>query len=219
MGNKPASAEGGRRFINQKRAVPAIAGFAFFIVISYYVMTRDVLIFDTAVREYIYGLRGEGLTVFFRTVTYIGNKQTIALICILFLLIPAVRFSCGIPLSAAALLAAGIQHALKVSFHRARPDLALHLIDQGGYSFPSGHSFSVLIFYGMIIFLCRRNMKDRTAANWITVLLSCLIITIGFSRIYLGVHYPTDVLGGWSIGLCILMLMISVFLFVQGEKK
>ncbi|HYE67901.1 MAG TPA: phosphatase PAP2 family protein, partial [Anaerovoracaceae bacterium] len=53
-------------------------------------------------------------------------------------------------------------------------------------------------------------IKDRKAVNLITFLLSCLIILIGFSRIYLGVHYPTDVLGGWSLGLCVLMVFISV---------
>lgn len=206
------------RFMNQKRAVPAAAGFAVFTAISYFVITRDVLVFDTVVREFIYGLRSDGLTAFFRTVTYIGNKQTIALICILFLLIPSRRLTWGVPMTAAALAAAGIQHALKISFHRARPDLALHLIDQGGYSFPSGHSFSVLIFYGMIIFLCRHYMKNRSAANLLTILLSGLIVSIGFSRIYLGVHYPTDVLGGWSAGLCVLMIMISSVLFLQKGK-
>lgn len=203
-------------FINKKKAVTAAAGFSAFIVISYFVMTRDVLTFDTMVREFIYSHRSEGLTVFFRAVTSIGNEETIALICILFLLLPSRRLAWGVPMTAAALTAAGIQHALKVSFHRARPDLALHLIDQGGYSFPSGHSFSVLIFYGMIIYLCRRYMKSRSLANLLTFLLTCLIALIGFSRIYLGVHYPTDVLGGWSAGLCILMIILSSVLFLQS---
>lgn len=201
------------KFINKERAIPAVAGFVLFAIISYFVMTRDTMAFDTVVCEFIYGLRSEHLTAFLTGITYLGNWQTITLICILFLLIPRARLPYGVPLSAAALAASVIQKALKVSFHRARPDLALHLIDQGGYSFPSGHSFSVLIFYGMLIFLCRRNMKSKAAANLITVLLSCLIPLIGFSRIYLGVHYPTDVLGGWSIGLCVLMITISCILF------
>jgi undecaprenyl-diphosphatase len=206
------------RFMSKKTAIPAIAGFAAFVAVSCFVLTRDVLVFDTVVRKSIYSFRDGGLTFFFKTVTSFGNRETIALICILFLVIPRFRISWGLPLSATALAAAGIQHALKVSFHRARPDLALHLIDQGGYSFPSGHSFSVLIFYGMVIFLCRRYMKNRPAANLLTLLLSCLIFFIGFSRIYLGVHYPTDVLGGWSAGLCVLMVMVSSVQFIQKGK-
>jgi len=207
-----------RAFMNKKRALPAIAGFVLFAAISYLIITQDTLAFDTVLREYIYRIRNEGLTFFFTMVTSLGNWNTITLICCLFLLVPRVRMSFGVPLSAAAILASLIQKSLKVSFHRARPDLALHLINQGGYSFPSGHSFTVLIFYGMIIFLCRQNIKDRKAANLITFLFSCLIILIGFSRIYLGVHYPTDVLGGWSLGLCVLMIMISCILFFQREK-
>lgn len=197
------------RFLNKRALIPAVAGFTVFLAISFFVITRDVIAFDTVVREAIYGLRSNGLTAFFRAVTSLGNKQTIALLCVLFLLVPATRLAYGVPASSAALLAAGIQYALKVSFHRARPDLALHLISQGGYSFPSGHSFSVLIFYSMILYLCRRNIKNKAISNLITILLTALILTIGFSRIYLGVHYPTDVLGGWSLGLCVLMVMIS----------
>ena len=196
-----------------------MAGFVLFVIISYFVITQDTSVFDTVIREYIYDFRNEGLTFIFTMVTYLGNWNTITLLCCLFLLVPRVRISFGLPLTAAAILASLIQKALKVSFHRARPDLSLHLINQGGYSFPSGHSFSVLIFYGMIIFLCRQNIKDRKAANLITVLLSCLIILIGFSRIYLGVHYPTDVLGGWSLGLCVLMVFISVFEFYNMRRN
>ena len=219
MGNNRVDGNKDICFINKKRTVSAIAGFAVFAAISFFVITRDVLVFDTAVREYIYSLRSDGLTAFFRTVTCLGNWQTITLICLLFLLIPRMRISFGIPVSAAAILASLIQKALKVTFHRARPDLALHLISQGGYSFPSGHSFTVLIFYGMIIYLCRSNMKSRAAANLTTALLACLIPLIGFSRIYLGVHFPTDVLGGWSIGLCVLMVMVSAVLFFKRQKN
>ena len=206
-------------YIARGRAAAAFAGLVFFAVISYFVVTQDTPAFDTVVREYIYSLRGEGLTAFFTRVTYLGNWQAITLICCLFLLLPGVRHSFGIPLSATALTAALIQRVLKVSFHRARPDLTLHLITQGGYSFPSGHSFSVLIFYGTVIFLCRRNLKDKTAANAITALLSCLILLIGFSRVYLGVHYPTDVLGGWSLGLSVLMVISSRILFFDSRRK
>lgn len=207
------------QFITRQRAVPAIAGAVLFAVIAYFIMTRDSLAFDTVVRQYIYGMRSHGLTVLLKTVTYMGNSRTVTLICCIFLAIPRSRMTFGLPLSAASLLAVSIQKVLKVAFHRQRPDLSLHLISQGGYSFPSGHSFTVLIFYGMMIYLCRRYIKDRRIANLITVLLSCLIAAIGFSRVYLGVHFPTDVLGGWSLGVSMLMIFISCLLYVQRAKR
>jgi len=196
------------RLMNWKLAIPAAVGFVIFAVISYFVMTQDVLAFDAAVGKFVYGFRSEGLTCLLTMITGLGNWQTIALICILLLLFPRTRFSCGVPSSAAYLAARGILEILKLFFQRERPDSALHLITESGYSYPSGHAFSVLIFYGMLIFLCRSNIKNRNAANLITALLCCLVLLIGISRIYLGVHYPTDVLGGWSIGLCVLMIFI-----------
>jgi len=206
-------------FLDKKRALPAAAGLAFFTAISFFVMTRDTLAFDTAVREFIYGLRSDGLTAFFKTVTYMGNWETVTLICCIFLVLPKVRIRFGVPLSVAAILATFTQKALKTAFQRPRPDLSLHLIQQGGYSFPSGHSFTILIFYGLLIFLCRSYIQDKHIANLITALLSCLIFLIGFSRIYLGVHFPTDVLGGWSLGFSLLMIFVSALLFLRENSR
>ncbi|MBR0598390.1 phosphatase PAP2 family protein [Sinanaerobacter chloroacetimidivorans] len=191
------------------RKSATLLSFIIFSVITFIVMANDTLLFDTVVREQIYEMRNDGLTFVLRTITYMGNKQTISVICILLLLFFPKRKLIAIPLTISAIISSTLQTALKITFHRARPDLALHLIDQGGFSYPSGHSMTVLVFYGMMILLCRRYIKDRTKANIATVLLSCMIFLIGFSRIYLGVHYPTDVLGGWSIGFCLLLILKS----------
>jgi undecaprenyl-diphosphatase len=71
----------------------------------------------------------------------------------------------------------------------------------------------------MLIYLCRKHIKNRAASNAVTVLLVCLIGTIGFSRIYLGVHFPTDVLGGWSMGICLLMVLISSIECLRRNKS
>lgn len=201
------------------RAICAVTGLLVFLFLAWLIVTRETIAFDTVIREYVYSVRNDSLTVFFRTITYLGNWSTITLVCCVLLLHSRTRSSFGIPLSAAAVFASLIQKALKVSFHRARPDLSLHLIDQGGYAFPSGHSFSVLIFYGMLLFLCRQHLRNTTAANLVTILLLSLIPLIGFSRIYLGVHYPTDVLGGWSMGLCVLMVFLSVYDLFQRKRR
>ena len=206
------------QFMTKQRAITAAAGFLLFIAVAYFIMTRDTLPFDTAVREFIYGLRSPDLTILIKAITSMGNSQTVTLLCCIFLVFPRSRMPFGVPLSVSSILAVSIQKVLKTAFHRQRPDLSLHLITQGGYSFPSGHSFTVLIFYGMMIYLCRRDIQNRRIANLITVLLSLLIAAIGFSRIYLGVHYPTDVLGGWSLGISMLMVFISGLLFFQRGK-
>ncbi|HEY3426893.1 MAG TPA: phosphatase PAP2 family protein [Negativicutes bacterium] len=100
---------------------------------------------------------------------------------------------------------------LKNLFHRARPDL-LHIVQETGYSFPSGHALATMCFYGMAAFLIMRTIacwRGRLAVMTLTLILS---VAIGISRIYLGVHYPTDVVAGYAAGsmwlaCCIALLM------------
>jgi undecaprenyl-diphosphatase len=207
------------KFISGKKAIWAAAGFLLFSVIAYFISSREVLAFDTVVRQSIYGIRNDALTVILKAFTYMGNWQTVTLICCALLFIRRLRFSFGFPAALTAVICTLIQDTLKLMFQRIRPDVSLHLIEQGGYSFPSGHSFTNFVFFGMIIFLCRRKLKNKTAANWITVLLGCLVFLIGFSRIYLGVHFPTDVLGGWALGLSLIMILTSALDFLQKNRR
>src|SRR5688572_2383263 len=94
----------------------------------------------------------------------------------------------------------GLNLILKNAFARERPDAALHLVEVSSTSFPSGHTMASSIFYLTIGALLARTAKRRREKAYFVG--SALLITffIGFSRVYLGVHYPTDVLAGWSAG-------------------
>ncbi len=207
------------KFISGKKVIWAAAGFLLFSVIAYFISSREVLAFDTIIRQEIYSLRNDTLTIVLKVFTYMGNWQTVTLICCALLFIRRLRFSFGFPAALTAVICTLIQDTLKLMFQRIRPDVSLHLIEQGGYSFPSGHSFTNFVFFGMIIFLCRRKLKNKATTNWITVLLGCLVFLIGFSRIYLGVHFPTDVLGGWALGLSLIMILTSALDFLQKNRR
>ncbi|MCI8519234.1 MAG: phosphatase PAP2 family protein [Clostridia bacterium] len=98
---------------------------------------------------------------------------------------------------------------IKNIFQRPRP-IEYRLIEETGYSFPSGHSMASMAFYGFIIYLIYKNIKNKYI-KWISIiLLSILILAIGFSRIYLGVHYTSDVLGGFLLTIAYLMVYTSV---------
>ena len=89
---------------------------------------------------------------------------------------------------------------LKHVFERQRPDAALHLVEVTSTSFPSGHSMASSIFYLTIGALLARTAKRRREKAYFVGSAVLLTFLIGFSRVYLGVHYPTDVLAGWSAG-------------------
>lgn len=187
--------------------IVCLAGFG---ITAWFVVKNDVLAFDTVIREWFYSIRSNGLTSVLRAVTYMGNWQTITALCILLLLIPKTRMRYGIPVSASALFITLFNKGVKMIFMRSRPDASLHLIDEGGYSFTSGHSITSMVVFGLLIFLVRKYVEDGKIANILTALLAIPWIFIGLSRIYMGVHYPTDVLGGWLLGAAVLMVILSI---------
>ena len=103
-----------------------------------------------------------------------------------------------------------LNQLIKRILQRPRPT-EYRIIEETGYSFPSGHSMVSMAFYGYLIYLIYRFVKNKYL-KWISiVLLSLLICLIGISRIYLGVHYTSDVLGGFLISISYLVIYISAF--------
>jgi undecaprenyl-diphosphatase len=98
-------------------------------------------------------------------------------------------------------------------FARERPDI-LSLINETNYSFPSGHAMNNAAFYTIHILLTFKYIKKNLTKITLTVFFIVLTMAIGFSRIYLGVHYAGDVIGGWLIGFA-----VSVLIYFIWDKK
>ena len=101
-----------------------------------------------------------------------------------------------------------LNQLLKRILQRPRPT-EFRIIEETGYSFPSGHSMVSMAFYGYLIYLIYKYVENKYVKWTSIVLLSILICTIGVSRIYLGVHYTSDVLGGFCISISYLIIYIS----------
>ena len=102
-----------------------------------------------------------------------------------------------------------LNQLLKGILQRPRPT-EFRIIEETGYSFPSGHSMVSMAFYGYLIYLIYKYVKNKYIKTSLIILLSILICCIGISRIYLGVHYTSDVLGGFFISISYLIIYISV---------
>ena len=101
-----------------------------------------------------------------------------------------------------------LNQLLKRILQRPRPT-EFRIVEETGYSFPSGHSMVSMAFYGYLIYLIYRYIKNKYVKWTLITILSILICLIGISRIYLGVHYTSDVLGGFLLSISYLVVYIS----------
>lgn len=109
-------------------------------------------------------------------------------------------------------LIAGIANpTIKLLFMRPRPTLN-HLVTEHSYSFPSGHSTASVLLYGTIILLLPQFIKQKNFCLFLQIILGLGIFLIGISRIYVGVHFPSDVLGGFCFGLAWLLMTYPIYL-------
>ncbi len=110
-----------------------------------------------------------------------------------------------------------LNQLLKRILRRPRPT-EFRIVEETGYSFPSGHSMVSMAFYGYLIYLIYRYIKNKYIKWLLIVLLSILICLIGISRIYLGVHYTSDVLGGFLLSISYLVVYISLIKKILSEE-
>ena len=188
---------------------------AAFILLAWLVMTGRAAGFDQSVDQFAYSTRSALTKGIWIPLTNLANWRVIVGAIAVLLLIPGTRRKFGVPLCVTSLLTLALYKILKTVFARPRPDASLWLVSEHGFSFPSGHSLNGLVFYGLLIVLVRRYCTSRRAANTITLILALVLLAIGWSRIFLGVHYASDVLAGYSAGI----VCVSAASIVIDKRK
>lgn len=205
--------------MKKKRGVIFAAGLVLFVLLAILMVTGNLQWFDDPIREWVYSIRNPALTEVLKVITYMGNWQTITLLCIVLLLFRKTRLRYGVPVSAGAIFVTIFNRIIKLIFKRPRPEESLHLIEEGGYSFTSGHSITSMVVFGLLIYLVGKYVKNRKAANILTAALAVPWIFIGLSRIYMGVHFPSDVLAGWALGAAVLVGIIVIVEKCDARRK
>ena len=149
----------------------------------------------------------DSLTPIFKIITWFGSATClIPLAVILFFTIKNKKV--GGLVGANLVIVTILSQALKIIIQRPRPT-EYRIINETGYSFPSGHSMVSMAFYGFLIYLIYKNIKNKYLKISLIVILSLLIVMIGISRIYLGVHYTSDVCAGFLVSLSYLIIYIN----------
>ncbi|OOE12996.1 phosphatase PAP2 family protein [Fictibacillus arsenicus] len=191
-----------------------------FFELSEDLMEQERFTFDQVIIQYVLNIRTETLTEIMKFITFLGGKTILTLLLIgsLVWLIVKRKNYWGAIFYIIAVAGGGlINLGLKHWFGRVRPEESL-IVEQG-FSYPSGHSMGSLIYYGFLGYLVIRSQRGRSLKLLLGIGFITLILLIGFSRIYLGVHYPSDVLAGFSAGTVWLLLCIGGRESIRAYKK
>lgn len=162
---------------------------------------------DTSLYNLIIKLMSTNTTTIMKFISYLGSATVLIILTFIFLIIlKNKRDSKYIAVNL--ILVFLLNRFLKLIIARPRPEI-LRLVQEDGYSFPSGHSMVSMGFYGFLIYLIFKNIQSKKLKYPLIIFLSILILLIGISRIYLGVHYFTDVIGGFIIAIIYLIVFIK----------
>lgn len=197
-------------FINNKRKIIVVISL---IILS---LTVNMVFFNTHnAIDKISFQRTSFLTNLFLFITKFGNAYTLILITLLTLFIKNKKSFKYISVNL--VLSSTINFVLKLILQRPRP-IDIDLIDALGYSYPSGHAMVSLSFYGFIIYLLIKSNIKMYIKISLSFILILLIILIGISRVYLGVHYLTDIIAGYSVSIIYLAIYTMVYKHLSNKK-
>ena len=184
-----------------------MAALAVFGWLALAVWMGGTLLFDFAVRDLVHTWASPPLTNIMLGFTHMGEPIFLVLLTLVvaWRLGAAHRWTAARLLAISTLSAWALSEILKLVFHRPRPAAFFGYQEPATYSFPSGHAVVSVCFYGALAtILARRTESPARRKLWYSIA-AVIVLSIGFSRIYLGVHYLTDVGGGYALGLAILL--------------
>lgn len=193
--------------------------FFMFYWLSSLVIGNEIEAFDEKVYSFVRYFASPLLDKVMLSSTFFGDRQFVVfpllglLIYYLFLK-PHKWYMIKIPVVAIGSITLNL--LLKQLYSRARPSLE-HMVAVDNFSFPSGHAMFSMSFYGLLIYIGWREINNKTISLSCCSLLGLLIILIGISRIYLGVHYPSDVFAGFLAGLFWLIVTLSLIDFIERK--
>lgn len=190
-----------------------------FLLILRDVYINEITFYDNSIKKMIVDkLRSDNLTYIMKIITFFGSAVPfIMIVAFLFMILKEKKYAylAGINL----LLITLLNNIIKIVIRRPRP-LNINIIVEKGFSFPSGHSMVSAAFYGFLIYIIHDNIKEKYLRYILYTSILILILLIGFSRIYLGVHYTSDVLAGFLISISYLIIYISILpKYIKRRRK
>ena len=197
----------------KKRTLWMLLGFIFcamvFLVIAFNLQNGALHTLDLSVTAALVAWRSPILTGVMKGMTALCAPVTLLLICFALMLLYR-RKHYSIPIAINLMVSVSLNYTLKNVFLRERPPLIYRAVAETGYSFPSGHAMAAMAFYGFLIYIVAQSAWGKRPKRLMIGLMSLVIALIGFSRVYLGVHYLSDVVAGSALSAAYLIAYSAV---------
>jgi len=192
--------------------VSAVFFFIFFNFIEEIFDKSSLLVFDKNVISFIESIRTPLLNKIMAFITYMGNSIAIVIsfliVVILLIILKKFRYLYSLLIS----MSSSVVFVLLIKniIGRQRPPVENALIVLKDFSFPSGHSYMAVAFYGLIIYFIFDMFKNNNTKYFILLAGIIFILSLGFSRLYLGVHWPSDVFAGFAAAIALIAAIITI---------
>tara|TARA_R110000765_G_scaffold61812_2_gene119677 strand:- start:945 stop:1682 length:738 start_codon:yes stop_codon:yes gene_type:complete len=201
--------------------IVVVGGINLFIELTETLKTDLLATYDTTITDYVISYRSPNLTSYFKFMTNVGDVYGYLIVLVIFLLLSLLvfkRWKYVVQATLVLALATVSNMMLKRFIDRARPGIE-HLVSVETLSYPSGHAMSAMAFYGFLIFLVTKFKIHKVIKYALIAILILLILSIGISRIYLGVHFPSDIAGGFIAGFIWVVFCVLVFDVIELFRK
>ena len=202
-----------------KKMIICVINIILFIILTILVFTKVTEPIDSAVESFILGIRHNHLTNIMRIFTNISSSYSLIVITFLIILIAIIRNK-RLPINTIVNLICSYltSYIFKIILRRPRPT-GEFLTNAGGFSYPSGHTMVSFAFFTFVAISAYEKINNKLIKVLIRIFTPILILIIGFSRIYLGVHYTTDIIGGYLLGTAYLMIFLTIREKNKKKKK
>jgi undecaprenyl-diphosphatase len=202
-------------------AVVAVLGLAAIVLTDAVVNHAGLAVLDVTWRDWVIAHRDDAFTRVMVGASNAGSTPSLIVVTLAAAawLMWRGRRGDSLLVAGGAMGAFALGPLLKIAVERPRPDVAERVVLVNSWSYPSGHSLNSLSVIGLLTVLAVLERPGRVRRVLLTVLGLVLVLVVGFSRVYLGVHWPSDVLGGWLIGVVWLTMCFTITHLARGNTR
>lgn len=187
-----------------------------FIILSVLVGTNIISSFDNFIYDLVVFNMSDITTSIYKIITFFGSTEFIIFLCVFFLILFIIlkRKNTGLVITCVLIISTIVNNLIKIIFRRERPGI-LMLVEEDTYSYPSGHTMASVSMYGILIYIVLKSNMNKKLKITLSIILGIIPILVGLSRVYLGAHYISDVIGSFLVS--IILLLIEIYIIDKNE--